>query len=452
MTDLAIDPELLAAFQFAADTLAPKGALNWVPLPHQIPPDPPWLLWMLFGGRGSGKTAASAKYFYDHIMGPPCMPGVPGGHWASIVAPTLGDAVTSCVTGPSGLVMHDPKIKVLNRAGGIVARFSNGCEVKLFGASSPEDVERFRAGGNRCLAWCEEMAAWRYLEESWQQIRYGLRSGPRPHAIASTTPRPKKLIRELVADKRVVITKGNTASNPHLPQDIKDALYEDYADTRMGRQELEGEILEDVEGALWTNEILDQTRCTPDEMPDMNKVAVAIDPSIMSHGDECGIVVGGMSWQWNRPGILRPDHTHGFVLDDVSVQGSPTEWARRAVDAYYEWNADLIIAERNQGGEMVQEVLWGIDENVPVKLVSASKGKQARAQPVANLWFQGRAHMVNSFKKLEDQMVTWDPYDPDPAWSPDRMDALVWLFSELIIGINSETAYNLKDNRLAHRR
>jgi phage terminase large subunit-like protein len=452
MSDMLLDPELLAAFDFAAETLAPKGAIDWKPLPHQIPPDPPWLLWMLFGGRGSGKTAASAKYFYDHIMGPPCMPGVPGGHWASIVAPTLGDAVTSCVTGPSGLILHDPKIKVLNRPGGIIARFSNGCEVKLFGAHSPEDVERFRAGGNRCLCWAEEMAAWRYLEESWQQIRYGLRSGPRPHAIASTTPRPKKLIRELVEDPKVVVTKGNTRSNPHLPDDIKDQLYADYADTRMGRQELEGEILEDVEGALWTNEVLDETRVTPDSVPDMNKVAVSVDPSVMSYGDECGIVVGGMSWQWNRPNVPRPEQTHGFVLDDLSIQGSPHEWARKAVDAYHQWNADLVIAERNQGGEMVQEVIWGIDPNVPVKLVSASKGKEARAQPIANLWFQGRCHMVNSFKKLEDQMTTWDPYDPDPSWSPDRMDALVWLFHELIIGLNSESTYSLQDKRLAHRR
>jgi phage terminase large subunit-like protein len=452
MTSLDIDPELLKAFEFAADSLVPRGAVDWKPLPHQIPPAPPWLLWMLFGGRGSGKTAASAKYFFDHINGPPCIPGVPGGHWASIVAPTLGDAVTSCVTGPSGLILHDPGIKVLNRPGGIIAKFSNGVEVKLFGAHSPEDVERFRAGGNRCLCWCEEMAAWRYLEESWQQIRYGLRSGPRPHAIASTTPRPKKLIKDLINDPKVVVTKGNTRSNPYLPEDIKDQLYADYADTRMGRQELEGEILEDVEGALWETGIIDETRTNSNEMPDLNRVAVGVDPSITSSGDECGIIVGGMSWQWPSPHAKRPDLTHGFVLDDVSVQGSPSEWARKAVDAYYKWQADLIIAERNQGGEMVQEVIWGVDENVPVKLVSASKGKQARAQPIANLWYQGRAHMVGSFKKLEDQMVSWDPYDPDHSWSPDRMDAMVWLFSELIIGLSTENTRQMNDKRLSSRR
>lgn len=453
MSDLAIDPELLQAFEFAAESFAPKGDHEWEPLPHQIPPDPPWLLWMLFGGRGSGKTAASAKYFHDHVYGPPCLPGIPGGHWPAIVAPTLGDAVTSCVMGPSGLIVHDRKVKVLNRPGGIIARWGNGVEAKLFGAHSPEDVERFRAGGNRCIVWCEEMAAWRYLEESWQQIRYGLRSGPRPHAIASTTPRPKKLIRELVKADNVVITKGNTASNPHLPQDIKDGLYNDYGETRMGRQELEGEILEDVEGALWTNEVLDATRILDAEiLPEMNKVAVGVDPSITTYGDECGITVGGMVWQWNRPFIQRPESTHGFILADCSMQGGPHEWARRAVAAYHEWQADLIVAESNQGGEMVRETIWGIDENVPVKLVSASKGKKARAEPVANLWYQGRAHIVNSLQKLEDQMTTWDPYDPDPSWSPDRMDSAVWLLTELIIGINSETTSHLKDKRLANRR
>ncbi len=451
-----IDPELLKAFEYAADTLVPKGAVEWVPLPHQIPPPAPWLLWILFGGRGSGKTAASAKYVHDHVHGPPCIPGIPGGHWISIVAPTLGDAVTSCVTGPSGLQLHDPGIRVLNRPGGIIARWSNGVEAKLFGAHSPEDVERFRAGGNRCLAWCEEMAAWRYLEESWQQIRYGLRSGPRPHAVASTTPRPKKLIRELVAEAeaggKVVVTRGNTASNPHLPEDIKEQLYADYSDTRLGRQELEGEILDDVEGALWTNDVLDETRISSSILPDLQKVAVGVDPSISSTGDECGIVVGGMAWQWHRPNVRYPDKTHGFILEDCSLQGGPTEWARRAVEAYYTWQADLIIAERNQGGEMVQEVIWGIDDTVPVKLVSASRGKMPRAQPVANLWYQGRAHLVGAFHKLEDQLTMWDPVDPDPSWSPDRMDALVWLLSELVIGINSENQTVIKDLKSLARR
>lgn len=451
---MSLDNDLIKAFEFAADMLAPTGAVKFEPLPHQIPPAPPWLLWMLFGGRGSGKTAASAKYVHDHVNGPPCLPGVPGGHWISIVAPTLGDAVTSCVQGPSGLRLHDPGIKVINRPGGIIAQWSNGAEAKLFGANSPNDVERFRAGGNRCLVWAEEMAAWRYLEESWQQIRYGLRVGPRPHAIASTTPRSRKLIKELIEDPNVVVTHGKTDSNPHLNEQIKDMLYADYAGTRMGRQELAGELLEDVENALWDGDTIDRTRIDAGILPDMRRVAVAVDPAASEGGDEHGIVVGGVVPHWDKhiPGVVFPEMPHGFLLDDVTCSGSPNTWGKAAVRAYYEHSADIIIAEKNNGGDMVANVILGIDPNIPVKLVYASRGKARRAEPVANLYSQGRVHHVGQFETLEDQMTTWDAVDPDPSWSPDRMDAVVWLFTELMLGSGSPRTTIIEDQRLRNRR
>lgn len=443
-----------AAFEHAMDMLAPKSDVDWQPLLHQIPPPLPWFLWLLFGGRGSGKTAASAKYVHDHVHGPPCLPDVPGGHWVSIVAPTLGDAVTSCVEGPSGLRLHDKGVRTLNRPGGIIAKWSNGVEAKLFGSNSPGDVERFRAGGNRCLVWCEEMAAWRYLEESWQQIRYGLRSGPRPHAVASTTPRTRKLIRELIQDPKVAVTKGKMTDNPYLNDEVKEMLWDDYGGTRMGRQELDGELLEDVENALFSVDNLDATRVLEPDAPEYDRKVVAVDPAASENGDEHGIIVGGMVRKWSEfvPGIHHWDKPHGFLLEDYSLNGSPTQWGLRVVRAFHEHECDMVVAEINNGGDMVKHVIHTIDPNVPVKVVHATRGKAKRAEPISNLFQQHRAHIVGRLDRLEDQMVTWDHIDPDPAWSPDRMDAAVWCLWELMIGHTLVTTTTLKDERLKNRR
>lgn len=447
-----LDPELLLAFEHAAKQFERKG-VEFTPFPHFVTPDLPWYMWMLFGGRGSGKTAHAAKYVHDHVHGPPCLPSVPGGHWISIVAPTLGDAVTSCVEGPSGLRAHDPGIKVINRPGGIIARWSNGTEAKLFGAHSPEDVERFRAGGNRCLVWAEEFAAWRYLEESYQQIRYGLRVGPRPHIIASTTPRSRKLIKDLVKDEKVRVSIGTMYQNPHLPQEIKDQLEKDYAGTRMGRQELYGELLEDVENALWSGELIDNLRPKPWEVPEeYDRIVVAIDPAATEGGDEHGIVVGGVVYNYDKLGVPMGGMPHGFVLEDCSMHGSPNDWAKRAIRAYREHEADLIIAEKNNGGDMVANVILGVDPTVPVKLVHASRGKTKRAEPIANLYSQLRVHHVGMFSELEDQMTGWDAKDPDPSWSPDRMDALVWCLTELMLETTEVRQSKPTDNRLKNRR
>jgi phage terminase large subunit-like protein len=454
---MSLDSDLMAAFEHAATMLEPKGS-EFTPFDHFKSPMPPWYLWMLFGGRGSGKTAHGAKYVHDHVHGPPCLPHVPGGHWISIVAPTLGDAVTSCVEGPSGLRAHDPGIKVLNRPGGIIARWSNGAEAKLFGAHSPEDVERFRAGGNRCLVWMEEFAAWRYLEESYQQIRYGLRVGPRPHMIATTTPRSRKLIKSLVKDSqdpagKTRLSVGTMYMNPHLPIEIKEQLEKDYAGTRMGRQELYGELLEDTENALWTGEQLDALRPHPWQVPEeYDRIVVAVDPAASENGDENGIVVGGVVYKHEIIGGIMNGTSHGFILEDCSLRGSPNEWAKRAVRAYQEHKADLIVAEKNNGGDMVAQVIKGVDDRIPVKLVHASRGKTKRAEPVANLYSQFRVHHVGMFPELEDQMVGWDAKDPDPAWSPDRMDAMVWCITELMLDTVEIRKETPKDTRLANRR
>lgn len=463
MSDTAVSldgfDELLHAFQTAADLLDPPDRIDWKPLPHFKTPPMPWYLWLMMGGRGSGKTAHLTKYVHDHVHGPPCLPNVPGGHWISIVAPTLGDAVTSVVEGPSGLRLFDPGIKVLNRPGGIIARWSNGCEAKLFGAHTPDDVERFRAGGNRCLVAMEEFAAWRYLSEAWEQIRYGLRSGPAPRAVASTTPRTKKLIKDLNKESKepgskIVIQHGKMDQNPHLNEDVKRELRKDFEGTRMGRQELEGELLEDIEGALWNGEVIDKWRVAAKYAKELefDLIVTAIDPAASEAGDEHGIITFGVKYSWQEPGIPYPELSHGFVLADDSLNGSPNKWGKAAIRAYKTWEADRLVAEVNNGGDMVVNVIQGIDETIPVVKVVATRGKAVRAEPVANLYEQGRIHHAGMFPVLEDQMTTWDPIETDDSWSPDRMDALVWAATEAMLDTVRIKTSKPEDRRLRGRR
>lgn len=452
------------AFEFAADLLSPRGNDGWEPLPHQIAPAGKWYIWLLLGGRGAGKTATAAHDMHEHVMGPPCLPGVPGGHWPGIIAPTLGDGVTSCVNGPSGLRRWCPEIKVRQTAGGTVARWPNGCEAKIFGAHTPEDVERLRSGGNRCYVWAEELAAWRYLEDCWQHMRYGLRVGPWPHIIISTTPKPWRLIKGLIKraleetgkhDPYVVITKASTKDNPHLDKRVKDELYDDYEGTRLGRQELDAELLEEAENALWKPADIENHRILVRQMPKwMRRMSVNIDPAATENGDEHGITVTGAVDAWQQlwvPEELRT-RSHFFVLADYSFRGRPEQWANKAVDAYYEYEADVIVAEKNNGGDMVEHTIRTVDDRVNVKLVSATRGKAIRAEPVSAIYQQGRGHHVGVFEELEDQMTSWDPIEPDPSWSPDRMDSLVWGATELITGQRRVKRHQIHTTALAGRR
>lgn len=429
----------LDPWAIAADLIDPPEG-SWKPQPHQVPPPGAWFGWLMMGGRGTGKTASSSQYFYDHVMGPPCDPNVPGGHWPSIIAPTLGDAVTSCVNGPSGLKAINPNIKVRVTSMGTIAVFPNGVEVKLFGASSPEDVERLRSGGNRCCAWLEELAAWRYMDDCFQHMRYGLRLGLRPHWIASTTPKARKLIRELVKKAKegidgIVMTHGTTDDNPHLPKHIRDMLYEDYGGTRLGRQELSGELLDDVENALWNPTTIEEWRLKPIHMPrHFDRIAVGVDPA-GGGDDEHGIIVAGMIRNWEPLPHLVNDYSHlahGFILGDYSCQGSPKEWADEVIKAYKDWAANLVVGEINFGGPLVQANLHSVDPTLPFEDVWASRGKARRAEPVSNMYQQGRIHHVGTFGQLEDQMCNFDAVEPDPSWSPDRMDAMVWVMSKLL--------------------
>lgn len=398
---------------------------RWAPLPHQIPPVGNWSGWALVAGRGAGKTDACAAYIDQHVNGPPCLPG-PVPHWIGIIAPTLGDAATSCFAGPSGIRAHSPGAKLTNGPGGLTVKWPNGSEAKLFGAHTPDDVERLRSGGNRCAAWLEELAAWRHLDEAWDHMRFGLRAGPRPHWVASTTPKPKPLIKRLVAgqERNVVLSTATTFDNPHLQQHIRDALEETYGGTQLGQQELLGLVMDQDENALWTRSMLDASRVRPADVPDLVRTAVGVDPS--GGAGEQGIVVVGKSGLILPGDGGRPQH-HGYVLDDRTCKLPPDGWGRRAVQAAIDWAADEITVETNYGGAMavatIRTAADALGVNIPIRTVTATRGKAVRAQPVAALTAQGRWHMAGVFPQLEEQLVTWYP---EIGWSPDRLDAMVW--------------------------
>lgn len=400
---------------------------RWVPLPHQIPPPGDWYGWLLLAGRGAGKTDACAKYVHDHVMGPPCLPG-PVPHWIGIIAPTLGDAATSCFSGPSGLSAHSPGAKMINTIGGTIVKWPNGSVAKMFGANTEEQTERLRSGGNRCLAWLEEMAAWRYLDATWAQMRFGLRSGPRPHWVASTTPKPRPLIKKIATGgyRNVELSRASMYDNPHLQEHIRDALLEEYDGTDLGRQELLAEILDEDSNALWTRDSLATSRVPIGDLPKLLRVTIGVDPS--GGAGEQGIVAVGKSMlEYEREGGRKVNLAHGYVLGDRTVHKRPEGWGRAAVEAAVEFEADDIAVEVNFGGEMaVSTIRAAADDmgvNIPIRIVRASRGKVVRAQPVSALSAQNRWHMVGVMAELEDQLCTWYP---ELDWSPDRLDAMVW--------------------------
>lgn len=404
---------------------------SWTPYPWQVCPAEVEThgTWLLMGGRGTGKSDGASRYVVEHVNGPACDPRTPGGHRIGIVAPTQGDAVESFVNGPSGIRAHDPRAVLRTTVGGTHVRWPSGAEARIFGAHTPDDVERLRSGGNRCLYAFEEAAAMRRLGPALTHAAMGLRLGDRPHFVMSTTPKPRRELIDLMARPDTVLTRGRTRDAHHLPEGMRQKLTEQYAGTRLERQELDGELLTDIEGALWSYALLDATRVGA--APPMSRVVVAVDPAASSgdESDEMGIIVAG------RAAGLIPDRNgtarqHGYVLDDLSGRMPPLDAVRRAVQAYHQHHADAVVVEVNNGGDWITLALRQIDPTVNVRAVHASRGKQSRAEPVAALFEQHAAHLVVRSSDLEDQMSTWVPGQDD---SPDRLDALVWALTDLML-------------------
>ena len=311
-------------------------------------------------------------------------------------------------------------LKDYNRSIGEIL-LTNGSRIKLFSADKPD---RFR-GPQHHGAWCDELAAYRY-EDAWNQLQFGLRLGNHPRVFISTTPRPTKLIRALTSrdDGSVVVTRGSTFDNAaNLAASALADLKIRYEGTRLGRQELYGEIIDEVDGALWTLSLIDESRV--EQPPQLVRVVVAIDPATTSgeDSDETGIVVAGITADG-----------HYYVLEDLTCRESPDTWARIAVNAYKKHKADRIIGETNNGGDMIESLLRQVDPTISYRKVTATRGKIIRAEPVASIYEQHRAHHVGAFAKLEDQMCN---YTPDSDFSPDRLDALVWAMTDLMEGASS---------------
>jgi len=380
--------------------------------PEQLPPPGDWRIWLILAGRGWGKTRTGAEWVRAQVRS-----GAAGR--IALVAPTAGDARDVMVEGESGILSigseaerphYEPSKRRLT--------WPNGAIATLYSAEEPKRLR----GPQHDAAWCDELAAWQYMQDTWDMLMFGLRLGDNPRAVVTTTPKPKALLKTLLKDPHTHATRGSTYDNlPNLAPQFADQIIQRYKGTRLGRQELFGELLEDVEGALWLRSWLDESRA--DNAPDLQRVVVAVDPAATSGPDsaETGIVVAGQ-------GI----DARWYVLADRSCRLSPDGWGRRAIAAFDEFQADRIVGEANNGGEMVEHVLRTIHKTLPYQSVHASRGKIVRAEPIAALYEQGRVSHVGLFSELEDQLCSYTG-ERDES-SPDRMDALVWALTELSAG------------------
>lgn len=411
--------------------------------PNQLAPEGDWNTWLVLAGRGFGKTRMGAEWIRENVCGTsPLAPPPSGWHRIALVAETAADARDVMVLGDSGILASHPKDfrpdwSPTNRC----LTWPNGTKAWVYNATEPDQLR----GPQHHAAWVDELAKFRYMQETWDQLQFGLRLGDHPQALVTTTPRPLPLIKRLINDPDTVVTRGATLDNQaNLAANTVKQLYERYGGTRLGRQELEGEILHDIPGALWNRDIIDASRLR--EPPEnLERVYVAVDPAVTNteNSDEHGIVVVGMAR--DAEGYAR-----GYILEDGSMRGQPEEWARKAVSLYRSWSADKIIAEKNQGGLMVESTLKAVDRSVPVELVSATRGKVVRAEPISALYEQGRVHHCGRFDVLEDQMCLFsiDYVRNASNGSPDRVDALVWGLTKIFDKITGRRLIDdsIKDN------
>jgi phage terminase large subunit-like protein len=413
-----LSPADALAFDADFEFWAAKGQLP--------PPEDGWRTWLMMAGRGFGKTRAGAEWVHRLAGSRPMR--------IALVAATIDEARAVMVEGVSGIlsvarrrrqrVKWEPSLGKLTWARGTVAQLFSG-----------DNADGLR-GPEHHIAWCDELAKWRQADATWDNLQMGLRAGPRPRALVTTTPRSIKLLKRIGQDPRTVKTGGRTSDNVSLPRSFVDVMMDTYAGTRLGRQELDGVLIEDVEGSLWPRELIERARVGPLQHPsdgppprgklgeEFERIVVGVDPpaGVGEGCDACGIVVAG-----RREGRL-------YVLSDESCQGmSPDGWANRVAATVARWDADMVVAEANNGGAMVGSVLKAAEIGVRVRLVHASRGKAARAEPIALRFESGRAFFAGSFPELEDELsgLTAGGGYEGPSRSPDRADAMVWAMTEL---------------------
>jgi phage terminase large subunit-like protein len=407
---------------------------------NQLAPDGDWHVWLILAGRGFGKTRAGAEWVRSNMCGDTPMSGGRYRHIA-IIAETAADARDVMVghgkapgEGSGLLQVHPPDFRPVYTVSNRRLTWPNGAVASIFNATEPDQLR----GPQFEAAWCDELAKWSYAQETWDQLQFGLRIGRNPQVLITTTPRPIKVLKDIIADPGTVVTRGSTMDNvgnlsPAFIQTIK----RKYEGTRLGRQELDAEILEDTPGALWKRAQIEALRVLPSEVPPIERLVIAIDPAVSNNegSDETGIILAGIG-----------EDEHGYVFSDNSGKYAPVEWAREAIKLYHLRQADRIVAEVNNGGDMVENTIRMVDPNVAYTKVHASRGKFIRAEPISALYEQGRIHHVGAFPQLEDQMCefTSDFERKSMGYSPDRVDALVWAFSELMLEGGTTSMFTVK--------
>lgn len=386
----------------------------WARSNQLAPINPDWFIWLLLAGRGFGKSRTGAEFIREEVEN-----GYRGR--VHLIGPTAADVRDVMVEGDAGILAISPpwampKYEPSKRR----LTWPNGAIGTTFSAEEPE-----RLRGPQCgLLWGDEVGAWRF-PEAWDQAMLGLRIGARPRAVATTTPRPTKLVKDIMVTDGCVVTKGTTYENrANLSASFFSTVIRKYEGTRLGRQELMAEMLEDTPGALWDLDQIDDNRITYKQFKEIElvRIAIAIDPAVSSKktSNETGIIAAGVD-----------ANLEGYVLADGSGIYTPLGWANRAIEMFARLKADRIVAEVNQGGDLVEANLRTVSQRIPFSKVHASRGKRTRAEPVSALYEQGLVHHVGSFPALEDQQTTWDASDGSD--SPDRLDALVWVLTYLML-------------------
>lgn len=374
----------------------------------QLPPEWNWRMWLLRGGRGSGKTRAGAEWIRERWNAGLMKRG-------GLIAPSAAEVRDVIVEGESGiLAVHPPQERPTFYPSKRRLEWPDGARATLYSADDPDQIR----GANLDTAWVDELAKMREAQEVYDNLMLALRIGKRACGVVTTTPRPIPIIRRLAQDPNVAVSNASTYENlDNLSPNLREQVLEMYKGTRLERQEIYGEIIEDVEGALWSLAQIEQQRIW-EQPKGLDKIVVAVDPPASTTA-ECGIVICG-----------RKDDK-GYILGDYSMTGQPSNWAKRVIQAYNHWNANYVVAEKNMGGAMVENTLRSADPDIPIRMVTASKGKVARAEPVSSLTEQGRLWHYGQSAPLEDQMTQFTG-DKGQA-SPDRLDAMVWGITELLL-------------------
>ncbi len=418
----------------------------------QHPPTGEWLVWLILAGRGWGKTRTGAEWLAEQVMTRPRT------RWA-IIAPTFGDARDTCVEGESGLLAvfdrrgwKEKTHYIWNRSIGEVIT-TNGCRIRLFASETPERLRGPQFHG----AWCDELAAWVHIRDVWDMLQMCLRLGANPQAVVTTTPKPLTILRQIRSESGCETTTGTTFENLPNLSPMFQRIIDRYTGTNLGRQELYAEILDDIEGALWRRVMIEVDRVFDEPVDEdgvlaLTRIVVAVDPNVTESDeapphalddvgvrrgghDECGIMIGGIGPPppgWTPPPGMSPDTPHAYILEDATTAAGPSKWARRVVGKAREYAADRVIGEVNNGGDLVEMTLRTVPggNGIPYRKVNATRGKRRRSEPVVALYEQHRVHHVGMLPELEDEQCQWTD---DVDWSPNRMDALVWLLTELAV-------------------